>query len=206
MKIAIIGIGNMASGLANVLADANYEVIIGHRDINKAKLLADQFGGQGVDINSAMKQAEVIVLALPYQAVNDVLGGAGDLAGKILIDITNPVTNDFKDLVIGHTTSAAEQIQLLAPKAYVVKAFNTIFAQLLPLSARTTSQLQVFVAADNDKAKQVVINIAQAIGFSAVDSGPLSNSRFIEPIGAMNIQFGFFLGQGASVAPMWLTI
>lgn len=113
MKIAIIGTGNMASGLAHVLADANYEVIIGHRDINKAKLLADQFGGQGVDINSAMKQAEVIVLALPYQAVNDVLGGAGDLAGKILIDITNPVTNDFKDLVIGHTTSAAEQIQLV---------------------------------------------------------------------------------------------
>lgn len=206
MKIAIIGTGNMGSGLASLLVDAGYEVLIGHRDITKASTLASQLGAQCADINTVIKSAEVIILALPYQAAKDVLSSAGDLSGKVLIDIINPVSNDFKDLVIGHSTSAAEQIQSIVPTAKVVKAFNTIFAQLLPKSARKGHNLQVFIASDDDNAKRTVSQIAQSLGFEAVDSGALSNSRFIEPIGEMNIHFGFFLGKGPSVAPVWVTV
>jgi predicted dinucleotide-binding enzyme len=148
----------------------------------------------------------VVILALPYGAVGDALKEAGDMAGKVLVDITNPITADFKGLVVGHTTSAAEEIQALAPNATVVKAFNTIFAQLLTPESRSGKSLQVFVAADEEAAKTAVSSLAKSIGFEPVDAGPLSNSRFIEPIGEMNIHFGFFLGQGPAVAPAWIRI
>ena len=100
----------------------------------------------------------------------------------------------------------AEEIQPLAPTAKVVKAFNTIFAPLLSAETRKTKTLQVFVAGDDVGAKEEVSQLAKAIGFEPVDAGPLSNSRFIEPIGEMNIQFGFFLGKGTVVAPAWVQV
>ena len=85
----------------------------------------------------------------------------------------------------------------------MVKAFNTIFAQLLPNEAREGKTLQVFIAADDAGAKTEVSALVKSLGFDAVDAGPLSNSRFIEPIGEMNIHFGYFLGWGPVSAPMW---
>lgn len=207
MKIAIIGTGNMGAGFANALAAANYEVVIGHREPAKARALAEKIGSRatGESIEDAVKAAEVVILALPYGAVSGALRVA-DTSGKILVDISNPTSADFKRLEIGHTTSAAEEIQAAAPTAKVVKAFNTIFAQLLDAGARKGKELQVFIAADDAGAKEQVSSIAKALGFSPMDAGPLSNSRFIEPIGEMNIHFGFFLGHGPTVAPVWNTI
>lgn len=204
MKIAIIGTGNMGTGLANVLATTNHDIVIASRNSAKAQTLAKNIGAESGCIETAVKSAEMVILALPYQAVKEVLLSCGDLTDKILIDITNPVTQDFKELLIGHVTSGAEEIQALAPKAKIVKAFNTIFAQLLPTSARTKQTLQVFIASDDDNAKTVVSNIANSIGFEPIDAGSLCNSRFIEPIGAMNIHFAFFFGQGPTVAPIWV--
>jgi predicted dinucleotide-binding enzyme len=144
-----------------------------------------------------------VILAVYYQKMEETIRAAGDLTGKVLVDISNPITEDFKDLLIGHTTSAAEEIQKLAPLAKV-KAYNTIFAELLPAEAREgRAPLQVFVAANDEAAKKAVSDIAAKGGFEPVDSGPLSNARFLEPIGEMNIHFGFFLGWGTSVAPAW---
>jgi predicted dinucleotide-binding enzyme len=113
------------------------------------------------------------------------------------------VTEDFQQLSLGHTTSAAEEIQTIVPNAYVVKAFNTIFAPLLPEEAHHDQHLQVLLASDNKPAKAIISEIASSIGFTAIDAGPLKNARFLEPIGAMNIQFGFFLEQGTNIAPIW---
>lgn len=208
MKVAIIGTGNMASGLANTLAGAKHEVIIGSRDPAKAAALAEKIGQgtQGGGIEAAAKLAEIVILAIPFGGAVDAIKDAGDLAGKVLVDISNPISADYKTLVIGHTTSAAEEIQALAPKAIVVKAFNTIFAQLLPAEARQGKTLQVFVAGDDEAAKGQVSALAQSAGFEAVNAGPLSNSRFIEPIGEMNIHFGYFLGKGPVVAPVWVQV
>jgi NADPH-dependent F420 reductase len=207
MTVAIIGTGKMGSGLARLLASKGVPVVIGSREPAKAKELATEIGGdaQGGDIAAAVKLAEVIILAVYYQKIEETIRGAGNLAGKILVDISNPITEDFKGLLIGHTTSAAEEIQKLAPQAKVVKAFNTIFAQLLPAEAREGRvAVQVFVAGDDDAAKRAVSKIAAKSGFEPVDSGPLSNSRFLEPVGEMNIWFGFFLGWGTSAAPAWI--
>jgi len=208
MKVAIIGTGNMASGLAKVLSGVQHEVAIGSRDPGKAAALAEKIGRhvQGGGMAAAVKLADIVILAIPFACAADALQEVGDLAGKVLVDISNPISPDFKSLIIGHTTSAAEEIQALAPKAKVVKAFNTIFAQLLPIEGRQGKSLQVFVAGDNDAAKAQVFSLAKSIGFDAVDAGPLSNSRFIEPIGEMNIHFGYFLGKGTTVAPNWIQV
>ncbi|MGH6680309.1 MAG: NADPH-dependent F420 reductase, partial [Bradyrhizobium sp.] len=136
----------------------------------------------------------------------EALREAGDLSGKILIDISNPITPDYKALTVGHTTSAAEEIQKAVPTAKVVKAFNTIFSELLPAEARKgrSTPVQVFVAGDDEAAKKIVSEIIAKTGFEPVESGALSNSRYLEPVGEINIHFGFFLGWGTSAAPAWV--
>jgi predicted dinucleotide-binding enzyme len=104
-------------------------------------------------------------------------------------------------LTIGHSTSAAEEIQKLAPGAKVVKAFNTIFAELLPTESRVGRKVQVFIAGDDETAKAKASDLVMAAEFEPVDSGALYNSRFLEPMGEMNILLGFFLGWGTSGAP-----
>ena len=208
MKVAIIGTGNMGAGLAATLAAAGHEVSIGARDLAKAAALADKVGhgAMGGGIAAAAKLADLVILALPFDAVADAIKQAGDLAGKVLVDISNPISADYKELVIGHTTSAGEEIQKLAPQAKVVKAFNTIFAQLLAPESRPNKTLQVFVAGDDAATKASVSELARSVGFQAMDAGPLSNSRYLEPIGEMNIHFGYFLGKGPVVAPAWVHV
>jgi NADPH-dependent F420 reductase len=205
MNIAVLGTGNIGSAYARASADAKHNVIVADRDPDKAETLAKAIGMQvrGAGIAQAIQLSDVVLLALPYQAVAAVLAEAGDLKGKVLVDVSNPLSADYKDLVVGLTTSAAEQIQAAAPGAHVVKAFNTIFAGLVPVAARDGKRLQVFVAGDAAAATTQVRELAESLGFVAVDAGPLRNSRFLEPIGMMNIQFGFFLGAGTTTAPSW---
>ncbi|MBV5266033.1 NADPH-dependent F420 reductase [Pinisolibacter aquiterrae] len=205
MNIAVIGAGNMGAGLARLFASSGHQVVIGARQPEKAAALAAEIGSQvqGGGIAAAVKLADIVVLALPYGAAAEALKEAGDLSGKVVVDISNPLKPDFSGLVIGHTTSAAEEIQALVGKAVVVKAFNTVFAQLLPREARAARPLQVFVAADDAAAKAKVTELAASAGFEPVDAGPLGNARYLEPIGMMNIAFGYFLGRGPTVAPAW---
>ncbi len=209
-RIAVIGAGNMGAGLAKALAAAGGEVVLGVRDAGKAAVLAEGLGTVRVlDLAAAVAAADVVVLALPYGASVQVLEGlpAAALQGKVLVDISNPVTADFQGLQLGTTTSAAEAIQAAAPGAQVVKAFNTVFAQLLAADARQgKAPVQVFVAGDDADAKGRVQALARALGFEPVDAGPLRNSRFLEPVGGMNIQFGFFLGWGPAAAPAWVRL
>lgn len=207
MTVAVIGTGKMGSGIAKLLASKGEKIIIGARDPAKASALAAEIGGdaQGGGIEAAVKLADVVVLAVWYQQLEETVRAAGDLAGKILVDISNPITEDFKGLRIGHTTSAAEELQALAPEAKVAKAFNTIFAELLPAEAREgRDPVQVFVAADDEAAKKAVSDVVAKGGFQPVDAGPLTNARFLEPVGEINIWFGFFLGWGTSAAPAWI--
>lgn len=208
MTTAIIGTGNMGAGLARALIAAGESVALGARDPAKASALAAELGpkAQGGGIAAALSLADVVVLALPYGSHADIAKSAGDLKGKVIVDISNPVTADFQGLVVGHTTSAAEELQKLVPGARVVKAFNTIFAGLLSAEGRKGKALQTFIAGDDANAKAAVVRIASAIGLEAVEAGPLSNSRFLEPVGEMNIHFGFFLGKGPVVAPAWVSV
>lgn len=132
------------------------------------------------------------------------LAAAGDLTGKTVIDITNPLTPDMSGLSIGHTTSAAEEIQKAVPQARVVKAFNTVFAQVLGNDARAGApKAQVLYAGDDADAKEAVRALIESAGFEAVDAGPLANARTLEPLGLLNIYLGYVAGRGTGVAPGW---
>ncbi|MGH8563558.1 MAG: NADPH-dependent F420 reductase [Gammaproteobacteria bacterium] len=208
MTVAIIDTGKMGSGLARLLASKGIDVAIGHKDPTKAAALAEEIGSraQAGGTEAAAKLADIVILAVPYSRVADALKGAGDLTGKIVIDISNPITSDFKALTVGHTTSAAEEIQKLVPGAKVVKAWNTIFAELLPPEAHEgrAAPVQVFIAGDDEGAKNKVSDLVKATGFEPVESGALSNCRYLEPVGELNIHFGFFLGWGTSAGPAWI--
>src|SRR5437867_4462569 len=109
--------------------------------------------------------------AVKYGDSAEALKATGDLTNKVVIDISNPITADYKGLTIGHSTSAAEEIQKLTPKAQVVKAFNTIFAELLPTESRKGRKVQVFIAGDDVAAKATVSELVRAAEFEPIDSG-----------------------------------
>ncbi len=203
MKIAIIGAGNMGSAFARAFAGTGANVLLGARDGAKAAGLAQDTGATVLTPNEAAAQADMVILALYYAQAQAFLAQAGDLSGKVLVDISNPITADFKDLVVGHTSSAAEELQALVPAAHVVKAFNTLFAGLIAPAARAGKTVQTFVAGDDASAVAQVSELAKLIGLTPVASGPLRNARFIEPTGMLNIQLGAFQGLGTSVAPVW---
>lgn len=207
--ISILGTGNMAKGLAKLFSDAGVAVVMGSRNPTQTAAAAAAIGKnvRTADLREAVGASKIVVLAVPYSAVKDVIASCGPLAGKVLIDISNPITPDYKELTVGFSTSAAEEIQKQVTGAHVVKAFNTIFAQLLPTAARAGSvPVQVFLAGDDATAKSAVSDLVQLTGFAAIDAGALKNSRYLEPIGEMNIHFGFMLGWGTATAPMWQKI
>jgi len=206
MSISIFGTGSMATGLAVLFAKANHRVTLASRDVAKARSVAADLGN-GIGASSfadAAATADVVVLAVPYDAVAEVIKAAGGLAGKTVIDITNPMTADFSGLTIGHTNSAAEEIQKLAPEAKVVKAFNTVFASVLQAGGNAGGRpATVFVAGDDAAARKAVADLAQSVGFAPVETGVLSSARYLEPVAGLNIALAYGLGRGTDIAPAW---
>lgn len=207
MNIAIIGTGKMARGLAARFAVAGVALTIAARDQDKARSLAAQLGNgcTAANIAAAVKAADAVILAVPYGAVDEVLAQADDWAGKVIIDITNPISPDYMSLTIGHSTSAAEEIQKRAPGAVVLKAFNTVFAEML-LHGLDDDQppVQVFYATDDHAVGERFAKLLQAMGFAAVHCGPLMNARYLEPLAELNIHLGYALGWGTLTAPAWI--
>lgn len=126
------------------------------------------------------------------------------MTGKTIVDISNPVTPDYSALALGFSTSAAEEIQKAVPTAKVVKAFNTIYAQVLG-AASVSTRAQVFYASDDAGAKAAVRGLIESMGFEAVDAGPLGSARVLEPLGMLNIYLGYAGGRGTGIAPAWVT-
>lgn len=184
-KVAIIGDGNVGSALRRGLERAGYDVRAVGKDARKVKELG--------------RWAEVVILAVPYSAVDEVVAELSDvIAGKTLVDVTNALTADMQ-LASGCTTSGAEALQQKVRDAMVVKAFNTQFAQHMDSGAVNGQQLTAFVAGDDSTAKRQVIRMADDIGFDVVDAGPLQNARLLEPLGYFNIQMGYVLGLGTQI-------
>jgi predicted dinucleotide-binding enzyme len=182
-KIAIVGSGKAGTALDAGLSRAGYEVRFAKR----------------AEIPETASWADVIVLAVPFGVVREVALALKPVAdGKIVIDVTNALTPDFQ-LAMGFTTSGAEELQKLLPRAHVVKAFNTVFALHMSTGNVNDEQLTAFVAGDNEAARKIVIELAKAIGFDSVDAGPLKNARSLEPLAFLNIQLSWVLGNGPNV-------
>lgn len=201
---AILGLGNMGKGLAKRLAGKT-QLVLGASNPAAAAEFAASVGAAVTDYKAAALAADIVILALPYGAALD-LAGKLPLNGKIVVDISNPVKADFSGLAIGHTTSAAEELQAAAPSAKVVKGYNTIFASLFDAPVSTTQNVPVFLAGNDAAAVDAVAELVKASGFAVEKVGGLDGARLVEPVGMLNIRFGYGLGQGTAIAPTWLKL
>jgi hypothetical protein len=203
MNIGIIGTGNMGSGLGKLWAGAGHQVLFGSREPGKAKALASSIGSNTTDgtYAEAAQFGEAVLLAVPWAGVEASIKAAGSLEGKILLDCTNPMTPDYMALVVGHTTSGAEEIARLAAGARVVKAFNHIYAQIIHSSPQFGSQnATAFYCGDDGSAKETVAGLMKEIGFEPVDAGPLQSARYLEPLAELCVQLAYAQGMGTDQA------
>lgn len=207
MNILLLGAGNMGSALARQLSQAGHAVQITARSLDKAQAAASAISGvTAVDVSGSAAAADVVIVATPSDQAIAALTQSGPLDGKVIVDITNPLSADFMALTIGHSTSAAEEIAKAFPAAEVVKGFNTLFAQVLAEGPEFAGgqKAPAFVAADSERAKATARTLAESIGFDVIDAGPLKNARYLEPLAGLNIYLGYGAGQGTNIAPTWI--
>lgn len=204
MTTAIIGLGNMGKGIAARLAGKT-DLVLGVANPDSAAEFAASVGARVTDYRSAVAAADMVILAVPYGVALE-LAGSLPLAGKVVVDISNPLKADFSGLSVGHTSSAAEEVARVATGARVVKAFNTIFASLLSLPASETASVQVFLAGDDAAAVDAVADLVGKAGFAVEKTGGIEAARLLEPLGMLNIRFGYSLGRGTGIAPAILSV
>ena len=200
MKIAILGFGSVGKQFAALFSQAGYEIIIGLRSTPTPGLPYE-----AAAFKEAAEAADCIALAIPFTACANVLPDLVEATkGKIVIDSTNPLNNDWSPTLLGEENSAAEEISRLLPDADVVKAFNTIFADVMAQRTIDGQNITAFIAGDNAAAKQKVIGLASNIGYAPLDTGALSTARYLESLAHLNIQIAVGQGGGTSAAFVYL--
>ncbi len=201
--ISIIGSGNMAATIGIRAAKHGHTVELMSRDATKAQSLADQIGdGATVGTFGAPPAGDIVIVAVLYQGAVDVVAHYGDaLAGKTLVDITNPFNADASGLVTTAGHSMSEQIAAAAPEsAHVVKAFNTIFGGVLA----GDRPLDAFFAGDSAEAKAPVAAFLDSLGLRPRDAGGLHMAHALEWAGLLLVGLasngaGFDIALGADV-------
>ncbi len=187
MKVAIIGAGNVGKGLGKSIKGAGHDVIFASRG-ESARTAAQSTGGTSGSVRDAAEQADIVILAIPYGAASDVATEIQSVvSGKVVIDVTNPLSADGSGLATEPGTSAAEQIARWLPGARVVKAFNTMFAAVHGNPKAHGQQLDGLFATDDEVAREKVAQLLTSMGFRPVWVGPLSRARELEAMGYLNI-------------------
>ena len=200
MIITFLGYGSMAEALASRWVGA-HRIVVAGRDADKAAALAERLGrgAEATDAAGAVRQADVVVLATRYEAVFDAIeaaGGAGAFAGRVVIDINNPVdvaSGDFLARTFDGGRSLLEKIQDALPDARVVKAFNTCQAAVWTMEPPVFDgrPLVVPIAGNDDAAKEAVSSLVAEIGAEAVDCGDARHGRHLEGIAGAVIRLLF---------------
>jgi predicted dinucleotide-binding enzyme len=202
MKIAIIGTGSVGSALGRGFARAGHEVAFGVRDAAKPEVgkLVEETGARAASVAEAVSGAEVVVLAMPWGAAQDVIRSAGGLDGKIVFDCINPLNATFSGLDTGASRSAAEQVAAWAPGARVVKVFNSTGAGNMADPHYGGDRAAMLYCGDDAGAKEVAAKLAGDLGFEPVDAGPLSAAYLLEHFAMLWIHLAYGAGMGRNIA------
>lgn len=203
MNIGIIGVGKMGMGLGRLWAKHGHHVMFSYsRRPQKLENLALEIGSHARSgtPQEAVRFADVLLLAVPWQKVQEALTDAGSLKGKTLITCVTPFGPRGSEA--GFMTSAAEEISKLASEAAVVEAFNTVFANILLSRAHLfgNNMPTVFYCGDDRDAKSKVAELIQDAGLQAVDAGPLDSARYIEPLALLMMELGESRHMGSDIA------
>uniref|UniRef100_Q022I0 NADP oxidoreductase, coenzyme F420-dependent n=1 Tax=Solibacter usitatus (strain Ellin6076) TaxID=234267 RepID=Q022I0_SOLUE len=203
MRIGIIGSGNVGGTLGRRWASNGHTVFFATRDPQSAairRLLAESGPTAAAgSLHDAVAQSDLVLLATPWPATRQMLEAAGDFGNRILIDATNPVAPDLSGLECANTTSGAESVAQWAPTARVVKAFNTVGNNVMADPA-FPAPVALFYCGDNASAKQTVAPLIRELGFDAIDAGPLSQARVLEPFALLWISLAVKSGYGREIA------
>lgn len=201
MNITIIGGGSVGGTLARGWAKRRHAITFGARDPGSDALapVLKETGATAKPIAEAARGAEVVVLATPWGATLDLVKSL-DLAGKVVVDATNPLLPNLAGLAVSGDTSGAEEIQKAAPGARVVKCFNTTGANNYLAPAYPGATAAMFYCGDDPEAKAKVRSLGTDLGFDMVDAGPLSRARLLEPLALLWITLAYPQGMGREIA------
>jgi predicted dinucleotide-binding enzyme len=204
MKISILGAGNVGGTLGRAWARKGHQIFFGVRQPNEAKMQEHlKTIGSNVRAGTVPEAAafgEVVVLATPWPATQEAIKAAGNLAGKVLVDCTNPLKPDFSGLDLGHTTSGAERVAEWAKGARVFKAFNQTGFNIMGNPTFDDQRAVMFVCGDDDAHKPTVLKLVTDIGFEAIDAGGLVIARLLEPYAMLWIHLALSRGLGRDFA------
>jgi predicted dinucleotide-binding enzyme len=186
--ISIIGSGGMAAAIGSLAAEAGHTVEVMSRDAAKARALAEQAGGGAKTFGDA-PAGDFVILAVPCSAVLDVVKQYGEeLAGKLLVDITNPINSDFTGFLTPDDSFGAQEIAKAAPAdADVVKAFNTQYTHVLAAGPVEGHPLDVFLAGDDAQAKARVSAFIESLGLRPMDTGQLPMAQTLERFALLSL-------------------
>jgi 8-hydroxy-5-deazaflavin:NADPH oxidoreductase len=196
MNVAIIGAGNMGRGIGHRLVAGGHDVTVVDRDPEEVGRLTEELrgaaeGGATVEAagTGAELRGEVVILAVYYPGNLEIARELGDrLAGKVVVDISNPLNQIYDGLATPPGNSAAEEVAQSAPAgARVVKAFNTTFSGTLVEGQVAGQPLDVHIAGDDEEAKEKVAQLVRDGGMRPIDVGPLERAKHLEGLGFLNI-------------------
>jgi 8-hydroxy-5-deazaflavin:NADPH oxidoreductase len=204
MKIAIIGAGSVGRALGRAWLGAGHEVTFGVRNPEDPK--HRELGhvvGRSVhvaDVPAAAAAAEVVVLATPWPATRSAIEAAGTLAGKLVLDCTNPLAPDLSGLTVGHGSSGGEQVAAWAAGASVFKTFNSTGFNIMASPVVDGRRALMLFCGDDDSRRAVVEQLVTDVGFEAVDAGGLTAARLLEPFALLWISLAYRCGLGRDFA------
>jgi predicted dinucleotide-binding enzyme len=192
MNIGIIGSGNVGGALGRRFAQAGHRVVFGSRKPQSPEMaeLARATGARAASLQDAARGAEVIVLATPWPATEEVLRGLGELSGKVVLDCTNPLKPRLEGLELGVTTSGGEQVAQWAAGARVVKIFNTVGFGVMADTRFPEGAPVMFYCGEDAAAKAAARTWRRKLGFDPVDAGGLAQARLLEPLALLWISPG----------------
>jgi hypothetical protein len=204
MRIGVIGAGNVGGTLGRSWVRKGHDVVFGVLNPTAPKMreLLKTTGGKASvgSVAEAAAHGEVVAFATPWAATQDAVREAGNLAGKVILDCTNPLKEDLSGLAVGHTTSGAEQVAAWASSERVVKVFNTTGFENMAQPSYGGTAITMFFVGDDAQAKRVAAQLAQEMGFDPVDAGPLANARLLEPLALLWISLAVKQGHGTGIA------
>ena len=207
MRIGILGSGLMGGKLGTIFARAGHEVVFSYaRTDAKLKRLARaaKANARAGTVREATQESDVLLLAVHWSRIDDVMKQAGDLTGKVIVSCSLPMSTNDSGLVVAHTSSGAEVLAKKLRGAHFVSAFGTIPSEVLfdVFKARAQSKRRpsLIYCGDDRTAKNVAVRLIRDVGFEPIDAGPLKIARYAEPFTLLIARLAYDIGRGSRLA------